>query len=310
MNILVTGAGGGSGLATIRILKTTTNHTVYGADCSENASGLHLADEGFVIPRADHGAFLSSIQKIVAEKQIDLILPNVDDELEIFASHIEELPQTMISPLQTIKICNDKYTTIKALEKASAMPGIYEDERPPLDAYPVLVKPRCSRGSRNIFIGSDPAQLEAILRYADTLGIPNTKRLVQEYLPGLEYTVDCLFDLDGALVTAIPRKRIATHGGVCSVGRTENNHKLLAAVRNISSCLKFRGPVNIQFRQGKSGEFKLLEINPRIAGGVPITLYAGVNIPDLCAKIADGATIFEDEKTFCETKVYRYLTEV
>lgn len=310
MNILVTGAGGGSGLATIRILKTTTNHAVYGADCSENASGLGLADKGFVIPRAEDKNFVAAIQEIVAEKKIDLILPNVDEELKTFASNVEKIPQVLISSLETIEICSDKYKTLTTLREVCGTPEVYKNERPPKESYPVVVKPRCSRGSRNIYIANSPEQLEAILLYVDTLGIPSEKRFVQEFLPGPEYTVDCMFDLSGRLLAAVPRQRIATHGGICSIGRTEKNNFLITAVDNISKHISFRGPVNIQFRHSRTGEFKLLEINARIAGGVPITLRAGVNIPLLCTKIITNASINFSDCEFIETKVYRYLTEV
>ena len=52
MNILVTGAGGESAIATIRILKKTTNHKIFAADCNISSIGFYLADEWQIIPKA------------------------------------------------------------------------------------------------------------------------------------------------------------------------------------------------------------------------------------------------------------------
>jgi len=49
LNILVTGAGGDSGLATIRILKDS-GYRVTACDCNILSSGLYLADYYYVIP--------------------------------------------------------------------------------------------------------------------------------------------------------------------------------------------------------------------------------------------------------------------
>lgn len=310
MKILVTGAGGASGLATIRILKETTQHVVFGADCSENAAGLYLADEAFIIPRANDSRFIEFVSKIVTENDIDLILPNVDDELEAFALHTSTLPQALVSSIQTIKICSDKLQTLTSLQGVCGIPKIYHNEEPPINEYPVLVKPRCSRGSRNIYVANNSEQLCAILSYVDTLGIDKQKRLVLEYLPGDEYTVDCMFDVDGTFVTAVPRKRIATHGSVCSVGAAEKNKTLISLVKKISSKLDFKGPINIQFRKDKSGHFKLLEINPRIAGATSISLKCGVNIPRLSLNVLNREPFLPHDLKFEEKKIFRYLAEV
>ena len=43
--------------------------------------------------------------------------------------------------------------------------------------------------------------------------------IIQEYLPGKEYTVDVLSDLDGNSLLAIPRERIEVKAGISSKGK-------------------------------------------------------------------------------------------
>ena len=310
MKILVTGAGGGSGLSTIRILKNTTEHTVIGADCNCFSSGLKLADYEVVLPKADSPHYLDAVIKIIDKYEIDIIIPNVDDELEIFAANKAKLHQVLISPPKTIKVCNDKLQTIKTLSKVVNTPITYNEDNLDNIVFPVVLRPRISRGSRNIFIIKNRHQLDLLRGYFDSMGIFREKRILQEYLPGEEYTIDCLFDMQGKIIVAVPRRRITTQGGVCSIGRTEHNNVLIKSVQKISDVLDFEGPVNIQFRSDPHGVLKLLEINPRIAGAVPITLCAGVNIPDLSIKMFFGDNITEEETLFKEKSVFRYLTEI
>lgn len=98
--------------------------------------------------------------------------------------------------------------------------------------------------------------------------------IVMPYLGGQEISVDCL---------ATPRENIV-------VPRFKTNHRyseikfddaIIDAAEKILSLLKFDVPVNIQFRIHEK-KFYLLEINPRMSGGLQLScLGAGINIPDL-----------------------------
>ncbi len=309
--ILVTGAGGDSGLATIRILRKTTNHKIFGCDASEYASGLHLAHKSFVVPKAVEKGFIDSIKEKVKEEGIDIVLPNVDEELEIFAGCREEIPQAVISPLETVRICDDKLKTISKLKGIVPVPVVYDNVQGIREeAFPVLLKPRVGRGSRNVFEINNQKELLAIREYLDSVGVKRDQQIIQEYLPGEEYTIDALFDFNGKMVVAVPRKRIVTKGGISAIGKTEKNEKVIEFIEKISKNLVFHGPINIQFKEDKSGELKLLEINPRFSGGLPITYQSGINIPKLVLELAENKEIQENDLNWDEVLVFRHLTEV
>ena len=111
--ILVTGAGGASGLSTIRLLKSSTKHEIFGADITDVATGLYMADKKFIIPKAKDKNFISTIMELIQKEKIDLVIPNVDDELSIFAANKDTIPQALVSSLETIQICDDKLKTIE-----------------------------------------------------------------------------------------------------------------------------------------------------------------------------------------------------
>ena len=98
--------------------------------------------------------------------------------------------------------------------------------------------------------------------------------IVMPYLSGQEISVDCL----------------ATPQGKIIVPRFKTNHRyseikfddaIINVAEKILSLLNFDVPVNIQFRMHEK-KFYLLEINPRMSGGLQLScLGAGINIPDL-----------------------------
>jgi len=98
--------------------------------------------------------------------------------------------------------------------------------------------------------------------------------LVMEYLEGHEYSVDCVGD-DGRLVCAVPRKKPLSAG----VGQTITlNPEILNASADLAQAYGLNGVFNVQFRE-TGGVVRLLEINPRMSGGIGMACMAGPNLP-------------------------------
>lgn len=97
--------------------------------------------------------------------------------------------------------------------------------------------------------------------------------LVMEYLDGAEFSVDCVGD-NGRLVCAVPRQKSAQ--GQTIVLRDD----ILDSTRRLTAAYGLNGVFNVQFREGRSG-LGLLEINPRMSGGIAMACLAGPNLPYL-----------------------------
>jgi carbamoylphosphate synthase large subunit len=108
--------------------------------------------------------------------------------------------------------------------------------------------------------------------------------LLMEYLDGHEYSVDCVGDR-GRLVCATPRKKPmkAGHGQLIDL-----RQDILDATAQLACTHGLNGVFNVQFREG-GGKLRLLEINPRMSGGIGMACVAGPNLPyiALCG-FADG----------------------
>ena len=108
--------------------------------------------------------------------------------------------------------------------------------------------------------------------------------LLMEYLDGHEYSVDCVGD-NGRLVTAIARKKPMQAGRGQLIDMRED---ILQATAELCRIYSLSGMFNAQFREG-AGSLRLLEINPRMSGGIGMACVAGPNLPwiALCG-FADG----------------------
>jgi len=305
--ILVTGVGGASGLYTAKILRES-GYRVIGTDCNEHAAGKCVVDKFFLVPPAKphSGALLNVLINLCMEEYVDASLPNVDEELLLFARYNPTL-KAIVSSTHTVGICLNKYSLYRALSKHVLMPQtcllsrFYEIE---YDSY--VIKPMVGRGSRNITF-ADGSGIEVAARALSKLNCVDEYIVQERILDGEEYTVDILYNSKNKPVVIAPRKRLITYGGVSAVGQSVKCwDDLKKAIDFINRELRFFGPVNMQFIVNENGLY-LIEINPRLSGGIGITYANGVNIPDMAVKM-----FFDETFTIPELKedvVYRILED-
>ena len=116
--------------------------------------------------------------------------------------------------------------------------------------------------------------------------------MILEYLDGYEYSIDCLAGADGTLHIAIPRKK-----GKGRIREIEYNEELLVIAHRMADQYKIPFVFNIQVKY-KDGVAKLLEINPRMSGGLHISCLASVNIPYYAIKLLLGGAIEVPRPTY------------
>ncbi len=108
--------------------------------------------------------------------------------------------------------------------------------------------------------------------------------LLMEYLEGSEYSVDCVGD-HGRLVCAVVRRKLPQAGSGQLIDMRED---ILAATRSLAATHGLNGVFNVQFRES-GGRPRVLEINPRMSGGIGMACVAGPNLPYLALRgFADG----------------------
>ena len=108
--------------------------------------------------------------------------------------------------------------------------------------------------------------------------------LLMEFLEGAEYSVDCVGD-NGRLVAAVARRKPAQAGTGQLI---DMRPEIIEATAKLAADYGLNGIFNVQFREA-AGKPRLLEINPRMSGGIGMACAAGPNLPWVALKgFADG----------------------
>ena len=316
LNVLMTGAGAPGAPGVIRCLSQSSDLQLFVGDANENATGRHLHPHFIKLPNAGDQHFEDKILAICQAKGIQVVFPLVTRELERLSKVKKAWGQLgitiLVSDIEGLTIANDKGKLYQLLKENNiAYPEFvvasnFSALREAIFkmGYPnrkVVVKPSVSNGMRGFRIVSPP-QDEFGLFFSEKAGSPyiSLEKLTDilsagkipdmvacEFLPGKEYTVDCLVN-NGEVVLIVPRLRSKMTVGISTEGEIVNNPIIIEYCRKILSVLKLHGNIGIQVKEAHDGSIKLLEINPRIQGTTVALTGAGINMALLAVKLAQG----------------------
>ena len=241
----------------------------------------------------------------VNDNQINIILPFVDPAVEIAAMERDILPQLFI-PVSDHEICSVMFDKKKSeqwfIENGIAIPKSYQpnDEL----GFPIIIKPRRGSASQGIEVIRSLEEWQKVKHPEDYV--------IQHYIEDkTEYTVDCYVSQKGEIISVVPRERLVVAGGEVMNSKTLRNEQLELQSRKILKAGNFRGPNTIQFiRDNKTGEVFVMEINPRLGGGVIASIEAGADIPTFILNeyLGNEVTPCSDWKP--NTLMTRYTKEV
>ena len=271
--VLVFPCGSEIGLEIHRALRFTPHVTLLGASSVTSNHGKYVyRDYVEGIPFVDAPDFIPAIAALVKEQSVDFIYPAHDSVVLKLAQHSDEMACTMIgSPLETCTVCRSKKATYARLEGVVPIPRRYTGPEENIE-YPVFLKPDVSQGSKGIALAQDRKALEAELE-------KNPDLLILEYLPGDEYTVDCFTDRHGVLHFVGARQRDRVTNGISVESHPVGGEEFDSIAKKINETLVFRGAWFFQVRRASDGTLGLLEIAPRVSGGMGLYRNLDVNFP-------------------------------
>lgn len=292
LNVLITAASRRVPLvqAFHRALAATPHRgRVIVTDVNPLSPAVHVAERWYHVPMATSPDYLDAIIGICEAEGITLIVPTIDDELEIFGKAAQWFLargiRVAVSPEWTSRTCNDKLATCRYLRehRIRAAETWLPAEVPVEPTYPLFIKPRFGRGGVGAFEVRSPRDLAFFSEYVET-------PIVQEYLAGPEYTLDLFCDFAFRPISIVPRERVVVRAGVIDRGRTVQHPALIALAEAVAAVMPFLGAVNIQCRM-VNGEPVIFEINPRFSGGIPLTIAAGADFPAFLLELAAGRAL-------------------
>lgn len=338
ITVLLTGAGAPGASGIIKSLRSPEERDVriVAVDMNPDAYGFAFADQSYTVPAGGDPEYVPRMLEIADSEAVDVVLPLTTAELPPLSARRDRFPAAvMVSEPEALAIANDKarlYRYLGANGFASAPQFQRVDsEQAFVEAVealgypdePVCFKPPVSSGMRGFrVLDTGTNRLERLLEEKPGAPVTTLEEIrpvlasaeefpelaVMEYLPGEEYSVDVLA-MDDAVGPVVPRSRSRTRAGITFEGTVEHREELVESASRICRGLGLEYNVNLQFKYDASGEPRLIEINPRVAGTIVMCVGAGVNMPYLGVKHALGEPL-EDYEIAWGTQMVRYWEEL
>lgn len=304
--VLVPGAAAPAGINTIKSLKMVKfNGKIIVTDSDSLAPGVFMADIFSTMPEArEESLFVDKLFELVKFHKVTVLMPSSGFDIYPYSKYRKELQElganAVVSDIEVLEICRDKVRTYQELLPRFKVP-FTTTEPAKISSFPVIAKPRFGKGSRDVIMIEDESDLRYVTsKYHDMI--------FQQYLPGIEYTIDVLSDLNKEPLFAVPRIRLQTKGGISTKGKIVRNQKMEEDCMNIAKSIGIRGPCCIQMKETHDSEPQLVEVNARLGGGTIFTTLAGANMPELILDLVEGQEISIPK--ISEVTVMRYFEEI
>ncbi len=285
--ILLTGAGKRYDIVSCFTALTKT----IVADPSPLAPAQYAAHVRVAVPRMDDPEYVPTLASLCEQHGVGAVLPLTDLDIEVLAHARAEgrLPALVPAP-EIARATYDKYETHLLLERLGlpSPPTVLPEEDLDALSYPVMVKPRRGSGARSIYLAHDASQASFFVDY-----VPEAT-MIQRAMYGPECSIDCLGDLSGRCLNAIPRTMLESRGGESIKGEVIQDAELIELGRRVMEALGVRGPATIQvFRDPELG-LRITDVNTRFGGAFPAPVYAtlsGRTYPELIVALAAGEPV-------------------
>jgi carbamoyl-phosphate synthase large subunit len=277
---------------------------IVSTDADPLSPAIFLADAGTTLPPISDPQFFDRALEVIEREKVTLILPTSGFDTVVYSERKAELRErgvtAIVSDYDAVDACVDKMKFHLRTHERFPLPRTTMDPAGEVE-FPCFVKPVRGKGSRGIALCRTREELAHQLELRSDL-------LIQEYLPGEEYSIDVLSDLEGEPLVAVPRSRLATKEGISVRGRVFHDPYMQQVCMDLARFLGLKGPSCMQMRRAANGDLKFLEVNPRMGGGTVFATLAGVNFAHLQVELAAGRKV--EVPPFRDLTVVRYYEEI
>jgi carbamoyl-phosphate synthase large subunit len=266
-NILVIGAGGDIGQSIGKILlENEICDVLVGADIELESAAKFIFNNFCLLPRCTSPEYVTSLEKLVRQFSIDVIIPASEQEIRFFTDNpvVEEhFSDKFIMANKMARLVGlDKLATVEFLKtNGFAFPKTALVKNISEPFYPFILKSRFGSGSKNIFIVDNHDDFNYLKnKYPDFLA--------QEYISSInqEYTCGLFRSADGIIRHMIMHRRMM-EGGQTGYGEVVESTVIAELLEGIAKQFNLRGSINVQLRMSDQGPI-VFEINPRISSTV------------------------------------------
>jgi predicted ATP-grasp superfamily ATP-dependent carboligase len=255
-----------------------TNRTIF----IDEREDYQEIDDIRLINMADTEEILSAITDlIVEEKEVDCFISFLDEYVYLAAMLTNKLCGSKIS-FEPLKIMTDKILTRRYLLgksynpffKVLSSPEIINNEINELkDQFPLIMKAPQSNGSKDVLLVEDIWECKKGIKKFHRKD-PELPILIEEYLEGPQYLVEVVVFNSTITIAALVEQEVTkgerfiiTGYSICPELSVEQLPGLKETVFSIIEDFQVRnGTCHLEIKLTEKG-WKLIEINPRMAGG-------------------------------------------
>ncbi len=253
-----------------------------GVDSDLTAPALSCVDEPVLVPRVTEPGYIDAVLAAVRAHSAALLIPTTDTDLELVSRHRDTIAGLGCVPLiaeaDVIDTCRNKVRAYEHLRRHNIdTPETWTPEQlrqVPKPPFPLFIKPRTGSASQWVHKIEDEDDLEYYLRRV-------RDPIIQEFVGGVEHTLDVYVGLTGEPRCVVPRARWQVRTGEVTKGVVVKDRDVMSAGQQVVETLgpSVRGVVTLQCIVTPEHRIRFIEINPRFGGGAPLAIAAGADFP-------------------------------
>ncbi len=250
--------------------------------------------------------YVKDLLALAHQKHFDVLLPFTHGAVLPVSYHKAELSKYFQIPFPDYVVLEKAHDKLKTLRLARSLDipipvtfaprsGAELSKLALYLTYPCLVKARqgCGVGTTIRFAQNFEelvAGYEAIHNQPSHPPVNDyTYPVIQEYVPGRLYDAVFLY-ADGECRAAMTQERVKTYplqGGPGVVSRTTRDPHLRELGQRLLDALQWHGPAQVEFRlDPRDNQYKLMEINPKLWGTLPLAIAAGIDFSRMACELA------------------------
>jgi len=260
------------------------------------------------------------LMKVLQNKHYDIIIPMGDKTAEYLSENKEFIEKTYetrcaVADYSSLKIVVNKASFMQfcldhdiPCPKTISLSNTIDEQKLANFPFPAMIKPNTSVGARGITKVNDISDLKTKLpdiqqKFGDCS--------LQEYINNKEYYYNVMMyrDSEGkfleyAIIKIVRFYPIEAGSSTCCI--SVENEELLDICKDALTKLNWHGMADFDVLQRKdTGEYKIIEINPRVPASLRAAAVSGVNFPLTMVSECLGQSV--KSSTYEPGKVLRYL---
>ena len=307
--ILITGCGGHFIKDTIKCYRNSgkIKLNIIGTASEPDESVKPLLDKYFEVPKSTESGYFESILKICRDNSVDIVIPNVDEEIVLFCrnrSRFFQIGTILSAPsAESAEIVTDKAKFAEFARKENiphpktfsfqSLTGFigaatklgYPDK-------PFCIK-LCGRAGSIGFRIIDPEinpfyiyeNEKPTLRYMTMLAVTEMlssaeslpRMIAQELLCGTEYSIDMVAD-HGSVLCMVGRENSVCENSIPLVSELKYNEAAYEISREIVRKLNLDGNIGIDFIINEEKGPVPIDVNARITSSISLCAAGGANL--------------------------------